>query len=407
MHDTESINRRNIEAAIVGCMAFSAEAADLAVAELDGSEFSHVDLRVMFRAVRRMSQHGTAIDCLTLADDLVSAGEYETSGGSVTLGEVLDAVPHAAHVRYYCQQLVELHQRDSLRTAAELAVLKVTDLTCDTDEIAAKLLSDVEAIRAGAAKTSEFITTSQALHEYDQRQSNPEAVIPTGIRDLDRTLNEGFRAGQLVVVGGRPGTGKSSLMAQMIMRAAKHNRPGLFISLEMTGAEHAERALRSMSRQQFCGIPIEFSEAYDFQKLVSHIRLAKRRRNIEIAAVDYLQLIVGTQNKNETRERHIAAMSGALKRLAMELRIPILLGSQLNRESEKRGRPSLADLRESGAIEQDADIVILIAGSTDDHQRELIVAKHRGGPCGLIHVEFDAPRFLFTDPTSDDWSPNL
>ncbi len=186
-------------------------------------------------------------------------------------------------------------------------------------------------------------------------------------------------------------------MAQIVLNAAKNHRPGMIASLEMTSGEHAGRALRTVERERFAKLPIWFSESSDLGKLVSSIRLAKRRHAIKLAAVDYLQLIESHVAKNEIRERQVANMSRCLKRLAMELEIPILLGSQLNRESEKRGRPSLADLRESGAIEQDADIVILIGGDPEADDRELIVAKHRGGPCGMAWATFDGPSFLFHD----------
>ena len=137
---------------------------------------------------------------------------------------------------------------------------------------------------------------------------------------------------------------------------------------------------------------------------MAQIRLAKRRHSIELAAVDYLQLIESPKERNELRERQVATMSRGLKRLSMELQIPILLGSQLNRESEKRGRPSLADLRESGAIEQDADIVILIAGDVETDERELIIAKHRGGACGIVRAAFDRPKFWFS---SEPWTGKL
>ena len=146
---------------------------------------------------------------------------------------------------------------------------------------------------------------------------------------------------------------------------------------------------------RFAELPLWFSEAFEFSKLTRQIRLAKRRHGIQLAAVDYLQLIESPTVRNDLRERQVAIMSRGLKQLAMELQIPILLGSQLNRESEKRGRPSLADLRESGAIEQDADIVILIAGDPESDDRELIVAKHRGGPVGMVRATLDRPKFWF------------
>ena len=161
-----------------------------------------------------------------------------------------------------------------------------------------------------------------------------------------------------------------------------------------------------MNRRRFTELPVLFAEASDFGKLASLLRLAKRRRGIQLAAIDYLQLMEGSTG-DDMRERQVAAMSRGLKRLAMELQIPILLGSQLNRESEKQGRPSLANLRESGAIEQDADIVILLAGNADSDERELIVAKHRGGPCGIVESTFDRPRFCFRDNSTEPWIGNL
>ena len=172
----------------------------------------------------------------------------------------------------------------------------------------------------------------------------------------------------------------------------------------MTAGEIAGRGLKTTNRQRFAELPIHFSECSEFTRIAALICLAKRRHRIEIAAVDYLQLIENPTSKNDLRERQVATMSRGLKRLAMELQIPIVLGSQLNREAEKRVRPSLADLRESGAIEQDADIVILIAGDVETDDRELIVAKHRGGPCGIVRAMFDRPKFLFS---CEPWTGNL
>ena len=255
----------------------------------------------------------------------------------------------------------------------------------------------MEGIKAGNVKHSELITAGHALEAFDNRNNDPAAVIPTGIQELDRQLWGGLRAGQLVVIGGRPGLGKSALMAQMILNAATHHRPGLIASLEMTAGEIAGRGLKTIQRQRFAELPVLFAECAEFTKLASLLRLAKRRHSIELAAVDYLQLIESHREKNTLREQQVSAMSRGLKRLAMELQIPILLGSQLNRESQKRSRPSLADLRESGAIEQDADIVILLSGDAESDERELIVAKHRGGPCGIVRVTFDRPKFWFED----------
>ena len=254
-------------------------------------------------------------------------------------------------------------------------------------------------------KHSELVTARQALEQFDQRSTDEAgAVISTGLSFLDRQLLGGVRSGQLVVIGGRPGLGKTALMNQMILEAAKAHRPAFIGSLEMTPGELAGRGLKKINRNRFVELPVFFAEANEFGKLASLLRLAKRRHGIQLAAIDYLQLIEGGAVGGDIRERQVAAMSRGLKRLAMELQIPILLGSQLNRESEKQNRPSLANLRESGSIEQDADIVILLGGDAESDERELIVAKHRGGPCGIVHATFDRPNFWFT---AEEWTGAL
>jgi replicative DNA helicase len=404
MIQCETINRRSIEAAVLGSMTMMPAAADYVAAELSGAEFSCADLRIQFRAVCNMTAAGVPCDPVTLRDQLASAGELAAAGGETVIREVLEAVPHAAHCRYYVQQLQELHQRDSLQRIGERLGHMADDPTTDPSETIDAILNELEVVRAGNVNASELKTAAEAVFEADKRSNDPRKIIQTGLPDLDRLLNGGLRGGQLVVWGGRPGLGKTAAMCQVIFNAGWNRLPGLIASLEMTSGEIAERGLKQMDRQQFAELPVHFSECSEFSKLVAMIRLAKRRHGIQLAAVDYLQLIESPINRGELRERQIANMSRGLKRLAMELQIPILLGSQLNRESEKRGRPSLADLRESGAIEQDADIVILIAGDAESDERELIVAKHRGGPCGMVRATFDRPNFRFS---CEPWTGSL
>ena len=403
---SETINRRNIEAAVIGSMVLfdGQDAAEFAAGELSGSEFSCFDLRTQFRAVCDMLAAGIKCDAITLSEQLAKSGKLGAAGGVIVIAEVLEAVPHSAHVRYYVQQLQAIHRRDNLKALSDRLRHRAEDPTCEPAETIEAVLGELEALRAGNVRQNELTSAADALESFDHRNEDPAMIVPTGLSELDRQLNGGMRGGQLIVPGGRPGTGKSALMSQILLSAAHSHRPGLMVSLEMTSGEIAGRGLRTIGRQRFAELPIHFSECSEFSKIVALIRLAKRRHGIQLAAVDYLQLIESPIGKNELRERQVANMSRGLKRLAMELQIPILLGSQLNRESEKRGRPSLADLRESGAIEQDADIVILISGDVETDERELIVAKHRGGPCGIVRATFDRPRFAFN---CEPWTGNL
>lgn len=390
--------RRSIEMAVIGSMVLfeGQDAAEFAAGELSGSEFGFPDLRIQFKVVCEMLAAGIPCDAITLGDELGKRGQFEAGGGTIGIAEVLEAVPNSAHIRYYVQKLQAIHQRDELRLLSQRLERWADDTTREPSETIDVILSELEGLKAGNVRKSELITAGDALESFDRRSDDTAEVIPTGLLELDRLLFGGIRSGQLVVIGGRPGLGKSALKYQITMNAARNHRPGLFASLEMTSGEHAGRALQTISRQRFAELPVLFSEVAEFTKLTSLIRLAKRRHSIQLAAIDYLQLIESPTVKGELRERQIANMSRGLKRLAMELKIPILLGSQLNRESEKRGRPSLADLRESGAIEQDADIVILIAGDAETDDRELIIAKHRGGPVGMVNATFDRPRFTFS-----------
>ncbi len=403
--ERRNIERRNIEAAVVGSMVFLPDAAEFAATELSGSEFSCLDLRRQFNAVRTMTERGIVIDPITLADELIRSGVFQQAGGAAGIAEVLNAVPHAAHCRFYVEQLQAHHQRDSLRLLSDRLRLLADDLTCEPSETIHAILNELEVIGAGNLRQIELKSSADALQDAETRENDTAKIISTGIHGLDRQLSGGLRPGQLVVWGGRPGSGKTAAMNQVVLNAGRKHRPGLICSLEMTAGEIAERGRKMIQRHEFAELPVWFAECGEFSKLAGLIRLAKRRHSIQLAAVDYLQLIESPIGRNELRERQVATMSRALKRLAMELQIPILLGSQLNRESEKRGRPSLADLRESGAIEQDADIVILISGDAESDERELIVAKHRGGPCGIVRVQFDRPRFWFND--AGPWTGDL
>ena len=394
---SSNIDRRNIEAAVTGSMLLfdGQEAAEFATGELAGAEFSCPDLRVQFEAVRDMLAAGIPCDPITLAEQLAKRGRLEAAGGADGIAETFNAVPNAAHIRHYVRQLQTHHRRDCLTLLSDRLRHRAEDPTIEPSETIAGGLDELEAIRAGNLRQTELKSAADAVQDAEKRAEDPAGFIPTGLSELDRQFRGGLRPGQLVVVGGRPGLGKSALMAQLILNAARSHRAGLVCSLEMTAGEIAERGLKTIGRQRFAELPVWFSECSEFSKLVAQMRLAKRRHGIALAAVDYLQLMESPIGRNELRERQVATMSRSLKRLAMELQIPILLGSQLNRESEKRGRPSLADLRESGAIEQDADIVILISGDVETDERELIVAKHRGGACGIVRASFDRPRFSF------------
>lgn len=187
----------------------------------------------------------------------------------------------------------------------------------------------------------------------------------------------------------------------------------LIVSLEMPRDEIADRFLRSIPEADLVSLPLHVIDTTsDLAAISALMRVACRRHNIGVIVVDYLQLAEVAVSRNENRERQVATISRRIKRLAMDLRKPILVGSQLNRESARKGKPTIADLRESGAVEQDADIVLLLHRPEDSDDPDITivdVAKQRGGGTGVITLRLDGPRYRFTeqDQPGYEWAERM
>ena len=407
MQGKAAVERRDVELCVLGAAALDEGAAAFIVGEVEPAAFSDSVLRRMFEVFRDGLRDGLPLnDAAILCDRMIAAG-VGLQAAAVAVAEALEAVPHAVHARHYVHQLQGLQKRDCLRLLGERLQASANDPTTDSDELIGEALRDLGGLQSGKAG-NELIDAAAALRRFDERGELP--AIASGLQELDSKLAGGFRPGQLVIVAGRPGSGKSCLLAQAILNAAEVGRPGIVCSLEMCPGELAGRALQTIDREKFRGLPVWFAESSELHRIQGQLRAAVRMHRAELAAVDYLGLIESPRERNANRAEQVAAVTRSLKLLARELQIPILLGCQLNREAEKRGRPSLADLRESGAIEQDADIVILIhsPGGEQDNARELFVAKHRGGPCGKIDASFYGEKFSFSaEPLDLSWLENM
>ena len=392
-HDIEA------ERGVLGLMLLLNQAIDLV--DLLPADFYDRKHEVIFLALVELWQGGhNAIDALTLASELDRRGQLTEAGGPTYLIDIVESVPHAQHARYYADIVQRKEKLRRIIDAGREIVTAGFATDADPDAILAGVDRRCLAIRESTT-TDDVATMNDAVDALEERENTPLSVHATGLVDLDRLLSGGgVPDSGLIVFGGRTGTGKSVLQAQVAAAFAKRDEPAIIISLEMGRAEIAERLAKTIRRDTLRRLPIQIVDAAsNLNPIVSLIRLAHRRDGIQLACIDYLQLFE-TGDRSSNRERQVAEISRALKRLAMELNIPVIAASQLNRgaEHDKR-KPRLSDLRESGAIEQHADIVVLLHRADDGSQ--LIVAKQRNGATGIVSVTFRPEQFRFKNRAID------
>jgi len=316
------------------------------------------------------------------------AGEFIQAGGDLVFFESVGYHDfERPHIPHYCDKLRELAAREGAKT---LGAKLLKDPEPDVDAY----ITQLDELRQ--RNQAELTTQADAIQQADDARANPQAIHPTRIRPLDDLLKGGLRAGQLIVVGGRPGSGKSVLMLQMLLGSVSAAQAGLVVSLEMLARELIERLRTRYNPQQLAALNLRYIDnTSSLSAIQALVNVTARRMKLCGVAIDYLQLLEVPGNGRDSREREIAKASRQMKRLALDLQIPVIVGSQLNRDSEKRGKPGLHDLRESGAIEQDADIVILLHRDGETGKTSAEVAKHRGGSTGRLDLQLDGPRFQF------------
>ena len=444
---------QNLEAeqAVLSAMIWNQEALQECLIELVPDDFYNPANRIIFNAIKRMFDEGRPVDMITLADVLKSEGNLEKAGGPehlVGLGEnyVLDA----------WRNHIELLRRDSvlramIKTTASISALAY-NAPEDTKEVvdrAEQMLFDVtsRAVRASYEGLNSIMSDYFVSLEEMSKNKGMRQGIYTGYADIDRCIL-GMRPGQMIVIGARPGVGKTSFALNVATNAARAGASVAFFSMEMSKVEIAQRLLACeatgvhMREIRSGNIRdanwINIIEATDkLSQLditiddtagttVTEIR-AKARRILNgkkngLIIIDYMQLLSpATGRRSDSRATEVSEMSRAIKILAKDLQVPVIALSQLNRQVESRSggrgeesrakRPQLADLRESGSIEQDADIVLLLDRSltTEEAERpnrpdwgmaECIIAKNRSGETGTVRMAFIAEdtKFLALDP---------
>ncbi|MEO6808338.1 MAG: replicative DNA helicase [Isosphaeraceae bacterium] len=382
---------------------------------------------LIYRAILDQYDAGRPLDTTSLADALERQGTLERVGGHDALFEILGATPHAANAVYFAQII---RSKATLRELAATCLSLASD-TYRHDHTAEQLLERAEReiyrlaeleSQGETRPVGQFVDV--AMERLGNRRDGEVAGVGSGLRDLDE-LTDGFHPGQLIVIAARPSMGKSALALNICEAATiAAGVAALFVSLEMSGVELAERLLVAESRvdghrvktgrglshanldalhvaaggiKARARLWIDDTPIRTVGQIAANARRHKARNGVSLVVVDYIQLIdPGSDARKSNRQEQVAAMSRRLKTLAKELSVPVIALSQLNRQSEQREdrRPRLADLRESGAIEQDADMVLLLHRpefydpNDQPGMAELIVAKNRNGGTGTVKLAF-------------------
>lgn len=399
MTDSVRLPPQNIDAerGVLGSIMLMPHCLDDVGMIVSASDFYLGAHAAMFSTLESMTRHGgVVVDPVTLGEELHRTGKLEAVGGAAYIATILEAVPHAAHGLHYARIVREKSQTRALIEACHQTMSNAY-ATADPGELIDEHAKRIDQIRE--SESDEIATAADACESLIEHRANPKQVHKTGIAQLDHKLKGGLRDGDIIAIGGRPGTGKTVLLSQICQGVIQSGGTALFVSLEMTKEELVDRMSGTYSLDEIRDMRLLFIDSqFDFERIASLIRSLARQRKLDVVAVDYIQLCEIQLGKNDSREREIATMSRRFKKLAKAIKVPVVIGSQLNRESVKRGKPTLADMRESGAIEQDASVVILLSKSDNDEHTLIEVAKHRGGPVGEIRMSLNGPKFRFEEP---------
>ncbi len=401
------------EQSVLGGMLLSKDAIGDVAEVLRSADFYRPAHELIYDAVIDLFSRGEPVDAITVADEMTKRGSLQRVGGQAYLHELIQAVPTAANAGYYATIVAE---RALLRRLVE-AGTRIVQLGYgqgegDVEEIVNRAQAEVYAV-ADKRGTEDYVrlgmTFEEVLNEIESASGRTDEMtgVPTGFTELDDLLH-GLHKGQMIVVAARPAVGKSTFGMDIARSAAiRHGLPAAFFSLEMSRTEISMRVLAaegSMSLQDLRKGTIADAGWQKLAKVVARIEHAplfiddspnmslmeirakcrglRQQHGLRLVVIDYLQLM-SSGKKVESRQQEVSEFSRALKLLAKELEVPVIAISQLNRGPEQRTdkRPQMSDLRESGSIEQDADVVILLHKDRErEGEGDVLVVKHRNGP---------------------------
>lgn len=391
------------ELGVIGSMLLMQDAAELAATLLCANDFYRDSHQMAFRAIVSLTKRGVPCDALTLGDELVRQGDFEECGGALFLAQILEAVPHAAHVRYYAKIVKEKSLRRQMIYAITDANTHAFDPEVEFGPLISGLSGKLDDLIA--ERSADLIPASDVVIAMREQATKPAYPHSTGLEELDKMLNGGVRPVDITIIAARPSIGKTSLGFQIAENVAKQGDATLFISIEMTSVQLMLRVAHQGHKRadEVGALPLFLEDRLnDIDDIANCIRMAKRRNMVKVVVIDYLQLIKANSGRMQKHEQIELAMK-TLKWLAKELKIAVVVLAQINRGSEKRDdiRPKLSDLKGSGSIEEDADVAILLHRpefyDPDDRPgvADLIVAKNRNGSTGTVSVGYVKEKTMF------------
>ena len=392
----------------------------------------------IWECFKRLAERREPIDIITLADELKAIGRFVDAGGDAYITHLLTNIPTSHNVGVY-GRIVEKNavRRKLLRASEEIKALAM-NAEMEIEQVVQSAEDKIFTVTENQVKR-EFVSMNTAVNDYFDRieflMQNPHISlgVPSGFTDLDALLG-GFQKSDLIIFAGRPGMGKTSFMLSAAMNAARLNRRIAIFSMEMGTEQIVQRIFAMETRinsQKLRIARLDQKEYVTFVKVAGQLsehhlyiddtpaltpnqmrtkcRRLQHEHGIDMVIVDYIQLMNGGQNYGNNRVQEVSYISRSMKELARELNVPIISAAQLSRAVEQRQdkRPLLSDLRESGSIEQDADIVMFLyrdviynEATEFPNQADIIIAKHRNGPTGTISLYFDETITRFMDITA-------
>jgi replicative DNA helicase len=420
-HDLEA------EKSVLGAVLLDEEGLVKVVEHLKPSHFYKTAHKTIFECMLNLYERREPIDLITLPQELKKQSSLENIGGVAYLTELVNSVPTASNAEFYAKIIVDSALRRDIISAGG----KITQLAFETPDVE-DLLDNSEQLLYSVSQDrlhQDFIPISDTLQitfeRLDELSKTKGALrgVPMGLKTLDRMLS-GLQRENLIILAARPSVGKSSIAINTAQYAATaHGKSIAIFSLEMGREQVVDRMISAQGDIDNWRITTGNLEPEDFERYgiaagelaeapiyiddtpgigILELRTKARRlqmdKKIDLIIVDYLQLIKGRSTENRVQE--VSEISQALKNLARELKVPVLALSQLSRAVEQRGgdkRPQLSDLRDSGSIEQDADIVMFLYRPNEEDRvnHKLLIAKHRNGPTGEINLYFKADRTRF------------